>query len=156
MLPGDFDRNGVQDCDQTYNGRVTGFGCFVVDSATRRIRPFRDGLIAGFANQFGGDGIPVFLDKENLIPESSQINLNLNGRYEISSAFKPFFEAKFVRTRATDVNNVNSFNDTIPIRLDNPFIPAELLTAINAESRRAGNGSRRYSRDHQPRQYRFR
>jgi iron complex outermembrane recepter protein len=130
-LTTDFDRNGVNDCDQTYNGRVTGYGCYVVDPGTGRVRPFKDGLIAGFANQFGGDGIPVFLDKENIVPSVKQYNLNLNGRYEVSSFFKPFFEAKFVRTNAADVNNVNSFNDTIPIKLDNPFIPAELLTAVN-------------------------
>ena len=131
-ITADFDRNGVNDCDQTYNGRVTGYGCFVVDPATGRVRPFKDGLISAFANQFGGDGIPVFLDKENIVPSVKQYNLNLNGRYEVSSFFKPFFEAKFVRTDAADVNNVNSFNDTIPIKLDNPFIPAELLTAVNS------------------------
>jgi len=126
----DFDRNGVNDCDQTYNFAITGFGCYVTENG--RVRPFRDGLIAGFANSFGGDGIPVFLDKENLVPQTEQFNASLNLRYEFSDAFKPFIESKFVRTKASDVNNVNSFNDTIPIRLDNPFIPAELLTAINA------------------------
>ncbi len=128
----DFDRNGVNDCDQTYNFNGTGFGCYVVDAASGRVRPFRDGQIAGFANAFGGDGIPVFLDKENIVPSVEQFNINLNLNYEFSSAFKPFIESKFVRTNASDVNNVNSFNDTIPIKLDNPFIPAELRTAIDA------------------------
>jgi iron complex outermembrane recepter protein len=126
----DFDRNNVNDCDQTYNFAITGFGCYVVDNG--RVRPFRDGLIAGFANSFGGDGILAFLDKENVVPEVEQINANLNARFELSNAFQPFIESKFVRTKAADVNNVNSFNDTIPIRLDNPFIPAELRTAIDA------------------------
>jgi outer membrane receptor protein involved in Fe transport len=124
----DFDRNGTNDCDQTYNFVNTGFGCYVVDNG--RVRPFRDGLIAGFANSFGGDGILVFLDKEEIVPKVEQFNVNLNLNYEFSSAFKPFIEAKFARTNASSVNNVNSFNDTIPIRLDNPFIPAELLAAI--------------------------
>ena len=126
----DFDRNGVNDCDQTYNFAITGFGCYVTENG--RVRPFRDGLIAGFANSFGGDGIPVFLDQENLVPQTERFNASLNLRYEFSDAFRPFIESKFARTKASDVNNVNSFNDTIPIRLDNPFIPAELLTAINA------------------------
>jgi iron complex outermembrane recepter protein len=130
----DFDRNGVNDCDQTVNSTVfgVGFGCYVVDPRTRAIRPFRDGLIAGDANQFGGDGVPVFLDQENIIPEVEQINVNLNFNFEISPAFKPFVESKFVRTNASEVNNVNSFNDTIPIRLDNPFIPAALRSAITS------------------------
>lgn len=126
----DFDANGINDCDQTYNFAITGFGCYVTENG--RVRPFRDGLIAGFANSFGGDGINVFLDQENLVPQVEQFNANLNLRFDFSPAFKPFIESKFVRTKASDVNNVNSFNDTIPIRLDNPFIPAELLTAINA------------------------
>ena len=126
----DFDRNGVNDCDQTYNFVNTGFGCYVTDNG--RVRPFRDGLIAGFANNFGGDGIPVFLDNEEIVPGVEQFSVNLNLNYEFSPAFKPFIESKFVRTNASAVKNVNSFNDTIPIRLDNPFIPAELLTAINA------------------------
>lgn len=124
----DFDGNGVNDCDQTYNFVNTGFGCYVTENG--RVRPFRDGLIAGFANSFGGDGIPVFLDREEIVPGVEQFNVNLNLNYELSSAFKPFIESKFSRTNASAVNNVNSFNDTIPIRLDNPFIPAELLTAI--------------------------
>jgi outer membrane receptor protein involved in Fe transport len=127
----DFDNNGVNDCDQTYNFSGTGYGCYVVDPTTGRVRPFRDGLIAAFANGFGGDGIGVFLDSEQVVPEVRQINVNLNLNYEVNDAFKPFIEAKFVRTNASDVNNVNSFNDTIPIQLDNPFIPAELRTAIN-------------------------
>ena len=125
----DFDRNGVNDCDQTYNFVNTGFGCYVTENG--RVRPFRDGLIAGFANSFGGDGIRVFLDRENVVPSVEQFNVNLNLNYEFSPAFKPFIESKFVRTKASDVNNVNSFNDTIPIRLDNPFIPTELRSAID-------------------------
>jgi iron complex outermembrane receptor protein len=126
----DFDRNGVNDCDQTYNFAFTGFGCYVTENG--RVRPFKDGLIAGFANSFGGDGIPVFLDNEEIVPGVEQFNVNLNMNYEVSPAFKPFFESKFSRTNASSVNNVNSFNDTIPIRLDNPFIPTELRDAITA------------------------
>jgi iron complex outermembrane recepter protein len=150
-LTTDFDRNGVNDCDQTYNFNGTGFGCYVVDRGTGRVRPFRDGLIAGFANAFGGDGIPVFLDNEDIVPGIEQFNINLNGNYEISSAFRPFFEAKFVRTDAAVTNNVNSFNDTIPIALDNPFIPAELLAAaqtfIAANPGAAGTSQFFVSRD---------
>jgi outer membrane receptor protein involved in Fe transport len=124
----DFDGNGVNDCDQTYNFAFTGFGCYVTENG--RVRPFQDGLIAGFANSFGGDGIPAFLDSEEIVPGVEQFNINLNLNYELSAAFKPFIESKFSRTNASAVNNVNSFNDTIPIRLDNPFIPAELLSAI--------------------------
>ncbi len=130
-LATDFDRNGTDDCSQTYNFRSTGFGCWVVDRSTGRTRPFQDGLIAGFANAFGGDGVPVFLDNEDILPQIEQFNVSLNAHYEISPAFRPFVEAKFVRTDSAVTNNVNSFNDTIPIALDNPFIPADLLAAAN-------------------------
>ncbi len=125
----DFDRNGTDDCSQTFNFNSTGFGCWVVDQQSGRVRPFRDGAIAGFANAFGGDGILVFLDNEDILPQIEQFNGNFNANYEISPAFRPFIEAKFVRTKAAVTNNVNSFNDTIPIRLDNPFLPAELQAA---------------------------
>jgi iron complex outermembrane recepter protein len=125
----DFDRNGANDCGQTYNFNSTGFGCWVVDQQSGRVRPFRDGLIAGFANAFGGDGIAVFLDNEDILPQVEQFNGNITANYEVSPAFRPFIEAKFVRTKAAVTNNINSFNDTIPIRLDNPFLPPELQAA---------------------------
>lgn len=128
----DFDRNSTNDCDQTFNFNGTGFGCWVVDRETGRVRPFRDGLIAGFANAFGGDGIAVFLDNEDILPQVEQYNGNITANYEVSPAFRPFVEAKFVRTKAAVTNNINSFNDTIPIRLDNPFLPPELQAAAAA------------------------
>ncbi len=131
-LSTDFDRNGTNDCNQTYNFNSTGFGCWVVDQQTGRVRPFRDGLIAGFANAFGGDGIAVFLDNEDILPQVEQFNGNITANYEVSPAFRPFVEAKFVRTKAAVTNNINSFNDTIPIRLDNPFLPPELQAAAAA------------------------
>jgi iron complex outermembrane recepter protein len=128
----DFDRNGTNDCSQNFNFRSTGFGCWVVDPNTGQVRPFRDGIVAGFANSFGGDGIPVFLDNEDILPQIEQFNISTSFNYEISPSFRPFFEAKFVRTDAAVTNNVNSFNDTIPIRLDNPFLPPELQAAAAA------------------------
>ncbi len=127
----DFDNNGTSDCDQTFNGYNTGYGCWVVDRETGRVRPFRDGQIAAFANAFGGDGIAVFLDPEQVVPDIQRVNVNFNAYYELSDRVRPFIETKFVRVTASDINNVNSFNDTIPIRLDNPFIPAAIRAAIN-------------------------
>jgi outer membrane receptor protein involved in Fe transport len=132
FIDADLDRNGTDDCDQTFNGYSTGYGCWVVDPNTGNVRPFRDGQIAAFANAFGGDGIAVFLDNEDIIPSVQRVNVNWNAYYEVSDRVQPFIEAKFVRVKASDVNNVNSFNDTIPIRLDNPFIPATLRTAIDS------------------------
>jgi iron complex outermembrane recepter protein len=132
FIDADLDRNGRDDCDQTFNGYNTGYGCWVVDRATGAVRPFRDGQISGFANAFGGDGIALFLDEEEIVADIQRVNVNFNAYYELSERVKPFLETKFVRVTASDVNNVNSFNDTIPIRLDNPFIPAALRTAIDS------------------------
>jgi iron complex outermembrane recepter protein len=134
----DFDRDGREDCSQTFNGInpdpdvYTPYGCWVVDPTTGQIRPFRDGQLAGSANQFGGDGIPVFLNDEQIVPDNQRANVNFNLFYDLSDNARAFVETKFVRTKATVINNINSFNDTIPIQLDNPFIPAQLRTAINS------------------------
>jgi iron complex outermembrane recepter protein len=131
-LNADLDRNGADDCTQTYNGYEARYGCWVVDPNTGLVRPFNDGLISGFANQFGGDGISVFLDNEQVVPDLQRVNVNWNAYYDISDRVRPFIETKFVRIKASDINNINSFNDTIPIQLDNPFIPAQLRSAIDA------------------------
>jgi iron complex outermembrane recepter protein len=132
FVDADLDRNGVDDCDQTFNGYNTGYGCWVVDRNSGAVRPFRDGQISAFANAFGGDGIAVFLDDEEIVADIQRVNVNFNAYYELSDRARPFLETKFVRIDARDVNNVNSFNDTIPIRLDNPFIPTALRTAIRS------------------------
>jgi len=127
----DTDANGTPDCQQSWPGR-RGFGCLIVDPGTGRLRPFRDGVFAN-NDQSGGDGTPDFLDRDSLVPEIEQYNVNLNARYEVSPYFQPFVEGKFARSNSTLTRGVVTFDDSIPIRLDNPFIPTELRNIVNQQ-----------------------
>jgi iron complex outermembrane recepter protein len=150
--PGDFattpdlDGNGVFDCLQSVGGR--GFlsgtgnfpvGCWVVDPVTNQVRPFRDGLISSFTNQSGGDGSPQTFDGQNLMPRDVAVNVNLLLNYEVSPLFRPYAQLKYAYNKGTTYNPYNSFDDSIPIALDNPYIPDSIRAIVDAEIA-AGNG----------------
>ncbi|MFN3960306.1 MAG: TonB-dependent receptor domain-containing protein [Parvularculaceae bacterium] len=132
----DFDNNGIEDCLQTANGTINqrfgGFaGCHVVDTPGGPARPFRDGLISSDIDQFGGDGTFTGRDSQTILPQDQRFNFNVIGKFEFSPAAVWFGEAKYVRSKTyTEGASVNSFYDSIPIPIDNPYIPANLRTAI--------------------------
>lgn len=128
----DLDRNGISDCQQSRAGRE-GFGCYVIDPVTGAVRPFVDGIYAGGINQSGGDGAGQTFNGQSLVPDEFQLSANMFLNYEVSRAFHPYAELKIVHTEATSYNPYNTFDDSIPIQLDNPFIPADILRYINAE-----------------------
>jgi len=140
----DLDSNGIFDCLQSQGGRGGGggfpVGCWVADPVTGAIRPFRDGLIGNFTEQFGGDGSPQTFSNQSLLPEDTAINVNLLINYEFSEAFRPYADLKYAWNRGTTYNPYNSFDDSIPIALDNPYIPTAIRNIVNAEIA-AGNGS---------------
>ncbi|KPF86726.1 hypothetical protein IP70_06060 [alpha proteobacterium AAP38] len=127
----DLDNNGTRDCVQNYPGR-RGYGCLVIDPATGKLRPFQDGILAN-NDQFGGDGTPDYLDRATLVGDLSTQTANLNARYEVNPYFKPFVEAKYVRNTSRQVESVRTFDDSIRIKLDNPFIPQQLRDIANAQ-----------------------
>lgn len=132
----DLDNNGVEDCLQTSNGTINqrfgGFaGCHVVDTPGGPARPFRDGLISSDIDQFGGDGTFTGLDNQTTLPQDERYNFNLLGKFEFSPAVTWFGEAKYVRSKTfTEGGVVNSFYDSIPVTIENPYIPANLRSAI--------------------------
>lgn len=135
----DVNGNGVPDCRESYIG-VTTAGCYV-SNGDGTVRPFRDGVIASGANQFGGDGSPESYNAQSLIPRNTRYNANLLANYEFSSAAEVFVEAKYVRTETRTQNPYNTFYDTLFVATDNPFLPAALRTdAVEA-------GGLRVSRD---------
>jgi iron complex outermembrane recepter protein len=123
----DTNGNGIPDCNESFIGR-TGFGgggCLVTnDDGT--VRPFRDGIIATGANQFGGDGAVERTNETSLIPGSERIYANLRTSFEFSPAARIWADAKYVRTNTISRNNYNTFYDSLFIAPDNPFIPAVL------------------------------
>ncbi len=101
----------------------------IFDNGT--LRPFNGGDI--FIDAFdaiGGDGIAANPDIELILPKTSRVVLNANTTYEVANGVNFFVESKFAFTDTFDSNQVNGFNDDIPIALDNPFIPAALQTQI--------------------------
>jgi outer membrane receptor protein involved in Fe transport len=128
----DLNRNGIDDCDESYIGNRNN-ACYV-STPEGGVRPFRDGLIASGANQFGGDGSPELVNFVDLIPKQRRYNANLLGSFEFSPAFEVFAEAKYVRTETRSQPSApNSFYDFLFIAPDNPYIPAALRpTALEA------------------------
>lgn len=133
-FPGlDINSNGRADCDESYIGRVVfgGGGCYTTD-ANGNVRVFNDGLIAGTANQFGGDGAVERVNEASLIPGSERIYANLRTNFEFSNAARVWVDAKYARNDTTTRNSYNTFYDTLFISPQNPFIPTVLRNDANA------------------------
>jgi outer membrane receptor protein involved in Fe transport len=128
----DTNGNGTADCRESDPGR-RGFGCWIIDPTTGALRPFRDGLFAGSSNQFGGDGAAQRFSGQSLTPDILTTSLNLLGQYEVNEHFTPYFELKAVENQARNIAVYKTFDDSIPITIDNPFIPASVRSLINQE-----------------------
>lgn len=129
----DINNNGTPDCNESFIGRVVfgGGGCYITDGSGN-VQVFRDGLIAGTANQFGGDGAIERPNEASLIPGSERIYGNLRASYELSNAARVWVDAKYARNDATTRNSYNTFYDTLLIFPENPFIPTVLRGEANA------------------------
>lgn len=121
-----------EQCRQSRNGQQ-GYGCWVIDPDTGEFRTFDDGLYAGSSNQSGGDGAPQTFNGQSLIPDEQSLNFSLTGNYEVSAQFKPFYEVQIGLNESVSYNPYQTFDDSIPISLDNPFIPDDLRALVNAE-----------------------
>jgi outer membrane receptor protein involved in Fe transport len=123
----DLNSNGTPDCNESFIGRVVfgGGGCYITD-AQGNVQVFQDGLIAGTANQFGGDGAVERTNNASLIPGSERIYGNLRSSFEFSNAARVWFDAKYARNETTSRNDYNTFYDTLFISPQNPFIPVAL------------------------------
>ncbi|HRE45142.1 MAG TPA: TonB-dependent receptor [Terricaulis sp.] len=117
---------GVPGC-ASYLGVPT---CQIV-GANGVLRPYNPGnvFIDGF-NASGGDGVPGSPDDELILPDTRRALFQVAAEYELAPSVNFFIDAKYVRTETRESNQVNGFNDDIPIALDNPFIPAALQAQI--------------------------
>ncbi len=106
--------------------------CQYVDE-TGTLRPYNPGdvFITAF-NASGGDGVPGDPDDEIILPDIERYMFQSRGNYEINEFVNFFIDAKYFFSETIETNQVNGFNDDIPIALDNPFIPAALATQIAA------------------------
>jgi outer membrane receptor protein involved in Fe transport len=138
----DLDRNGVNDCNQSFVG-WTGFGgggCYI-STPDGGVKIFEDGIISTSQNQFGGDGAPERVNQASLIPGSERYYAVFRGNYEFAEEAKFFIDAKYARNNTTSRNAYNTFYDSLLIPSDNPFTPAVLQAESNAA------GGLRVSRD---------
>ncbi len=133
----DLDGNGIEDCLQTVNGVILqrfGYfaGCHVVRQAGGPAEVFRDGLLAGSQNAFGGDGTALGRDGQSITPDDERVVFNLTSRYDLTPSARWFFEGKFARSRTEnrESEGVQGFFDSHILRWDNPFIPQNLRSAI--------------------------
>ncbi len=119
--------DGVPGCDTIGAAQIP--TCQFFDNGT--LRPFNPGDV--FIDPFaavGGDAVPVSPDDEILLPEIDRFLFQAATSYDIIDNVTFFADVKYVTTRTTESNQVNGFNDDIPIALDNPFIPAALQGQI--------------------------
>lgn len=125
-----FDSGGALGCGN-FLGSAAVPSCQTTgaDGFTRAYNP-GDVFVGPFAAS-GGDGVPVEPDLELILPESDRVLVQAVGNYELHDAVNFFVNTKFVMTETIETNQVNGFNDDIPIALDNPFIPANLQGQIN-------------------------
>ncbi len=120
----DTNNNGIQDCEESFVGYF--FGTCVISTADGGVRPFQDGLVAGFINQFGGDGAYQDTNFDSLIPEKNQHYGVMQASFEFSPSFEWFFDGKYVTSESRRQSAYALFHDPVYISPDNPFIPTEL------------------------------
>ena len=106
-------------------------GCQVFDRG--RLRPYNPAdVYIGPFEAIGGDAVATDPDLEIILPETEKFLLNAGTTYALTDSVNMFFDAKYAFTTTRESNQVNGFNDDIPISLDNPFIPDALRAQINA------------------------
>ena len=119
-----------------------GGGNFVENVGALDFRPF------GSGNFVGGTG-STLRDTGQLAPGLDRYTANLLAHFELSEAFQPFVEAKFVHIDAVQEGQPSFFQSTFPaffgggrgIRCDNPFLTADNIAALQAIGRCAGGAT---------------
>ena len=92
------------------------------------LRAFNAGTFVDAFSASGGDGIGANVN-ELIIPELEQLVVSAGADFEVTPGITAFFEGKYAFTDGVDATGT-PFNDDIPIRLDNPFIPTALRGQI--------------------------
>lgn len=129
----DFDGNGVDDCTDSWVGGFYVGGCAVVD-ADGSVRPFNPGIVDGAINfdAIGSDGSPQFgAVNETLTPEREQWVFNTLINFQMTDSTRFFADIKYVNTENILRGGTISFEDTINISPQNPFVPQPMQALLN-------------------------
>ena len=116
--------------------RFDDFGNLFADTPTQSLSPFG----SGFA--IGGNG-STLNNVQGLLAAVDRYSLNVLAHFDVSDAFKPFVEAKYVRSDTFGEGQASFFSGSIPgffgggsdIRCANGFLKATALTALQANGR---------------------
>jgi outer membrane receptor protein involved in Fe transport len=116
--------------------RFNNDGSLGIDTPTRSFAPF------GSGNQQGGTGSTLF-NTGGLLAAVDRYAFNVLGHFDVSDAFKPFIEAKYVRTDSSGEGQPSFFQGSIPgffgggtdLRCNNPFLQAQALTTLQSNGR---------------------
>jgi outer membrane receptor protein involved in Fe transport len=108
-------------------------GDLFIDTPTQAFSPF------GSGNQIGGQG-STLRDTGSLLAEVDRYAANVLGHFDVSDAFRPFFEAKYVRVDATGEGQPSFQQGTIPgffgggsnLRCNNGFLTANSLATLQS------------------------
>lgn len=136
--------NNIARCRSSSNATV-GFGQrYVFDSAgnLRLSNPsldFRDITNGGSSNTIGGLG-STLRNTGQLSPLLERYSVNLLSHFDISDAFKPFVEAKYVNIFANQEGQPSFWQGSIPgffgggtnLRCNNPFLTTQALTTLQS------------------------
>lgn len=96
----------------------------------------------GSSNTIGGLG-STLRDTGQLFPKVQRESINIIAHYEVTPAFEPFFEGKFVRIKANQEGQPSFFQGSIPaffgggsnLRCDNPYLTAQQYAALQGMGR---------------------
>lgn len=112
---------------------VGGFPIAQIVDETGTLRAFNPAdIFVDLFNGVGGDAIGATPAIGFLQPTLDRVNVNANINYKLTDALDFFLESKFTYNGTKSLDQVNGFNDDIPIALDNPFIPAALQAQIGS------------------------
>jgi outer membrane receptor protein involved in Fe transport len=111
-------------------------GTLFADTPTQSFAPF------GSGNQIGGFG-STLNNSGQLLAQVNRYAFNVLAHYDVSDAFKPFVEAKYVRTDAAGEGQPSFWQGSIPaffgggseLRCNNPFLNASSLTSLQGTGR---------------------
>lgn len=112
---------------------VGGFPVAQIVDETGTLRPFNPAdIFIDLFNGIGGDAIPGTPNVGWLQPTLDRVNVNGIVNYDATDWLTLFLESKFSYNSTKSLDQVNGFNDDIPIALDNPFIPDALRAQVDS------------------------